>query len=189
MHQDPWAFDPTHSLWLQTNHLPEISGRDTGIWRRIRVVKWERTFTGREEDQTLGETLEAEAPGILRWLVQGCLEWQRHGLQEPEAVKRETLAYRRAEDTFSRFQESVGLVFRPELEIQAQELQDLLVEWANGEGTEPRRSEVGAWLLEQGAEQRRRKWTDPQGKRRQARFWVGVGLDDGNHESEQTHAL
>ena len=189
MREDPWSFDPSHSLWLQTNHLPEISGRDGGIWRRIRVVKWERTFTGRAEDRTLGETLEAEGPGILRWLVDGCRAWQQHGLQEPEAVKRETLAYRQAEDTFSRFQESTGLVFRPELEIQAQDLQDLLIEWASGDGIEPRRGEVGAWLLEHGAEQRRRKWTDPQGKRRQARFWIGVGIEDGNHEAGQTHAL
>src|SRR5439155_11202182 len=71
MREDPWAFDPTHALWLQTNHLPEISGRDDGIWRRVRVVKWEASFK-RTQDPTLDPTLDAEASGILRWLVEGC---------------------------------------------------------------------------------------------------------------------
>ncbi len=57
--------------------------RDTGIWRRIRVVKWENTFVGGDEDQDLKDILAAEASGILRWLVEGCLEWQEHGLAEP----------------------------------------------------------------------------------------------------------
>ena len=57
MRENPWEFDPTHSLWLQTNHLPEISGRDTGIWSRIRVVKWVKTFDGKDQDRDLDETL------------------------------------------------------------------------------------------------------------------------------------
>jgi putative DNA primase/helicase len=189
MREDPWSFDPTHSLWLQTNHLPEISGRDTGIWRRIRVVKWERTFSGEDEDQDLDETLASEAPGILGWLVEGCLAWQREGLQEPEKVVRDTLAYRRAEDTFSRFQDDVDLVFAPGLEMQAQALQDLLSEWASAEGIDPPSSEVGDWLHEHGCRQKRKRFTDENGKRRQRRFWLGVGLEDGKHESEQIHAL
>ncbi len=190
MREDPWSFDPSHSLWLQTNHLPEISGRDTGIWRRIRVVKWVNTFTGKDEDRGLDEALAAEVPGIMAWLVRGCLAWQEYGLAEPEAVIRDTLAYRRAEDTFTRFQEDVGLVFKPDLRIQAGELQELLAEWATGEGIDPPRHDLGEWLRDQGCRQKRKKWTDPASEKlRQARFWLGVGIEDGNHESEQTHAL
>ena len=157
MREDPWEFDPTHSLWLLTNHLPEIGGRDTGIWSRIRVVKWESTFAGKAQDNTLDDKLADEAPGILRWLVEGCLEWQKLGLAEPEAVIRDTLAYRKAEDTFSRFAAETGLVFRRDLEIQASELQRLLTEWAEAEGIDAPRQEIGAWLNESGAHQRRKK--------------------------------
>jgi putative DNA primase/helicase len=31
MHEDFWSFEPTHSLWLQTNYLPEIAGRDEAL--------------------------------------------------------------------------------------------------------------------------------------------------------------
>jgi putative DNA primase/helicase len=190
MREDPWAFDPTHSLWLQTNHLPEISGRDTGIWRRIRVVKWERTFAAGDQDHGLDDTLRGEAPGILRWLVDGCLAWQEEGLHEPEAVIRETLAYRHAEDTFARFAADVGLVFRPGLRIQAQELQELLAEWAEGEGITPPRRDMGEWLRDGGARKKQGGWvTGPGDKRSRPKVWFGVGIDDGDHETEQTHAL
>lgn len=189
MREDPWEFDPTHSLWLQTNYLPEIAGRDRGIWSRIRVVKWEATFEDQDQDQNLDDTLATEAPGILRWLVEGCLEWQEQGLKEPEAVVRETLAYRATEDIFSRFQADVGLVFRPDLEIQSGELQGLLNSWAQEEGVDPPRQEIGAWLKENGAKKTQRRVTEEDGTKKKPRFWEGVGVEDGDHESEQLDAL
>ena len=189
MREDPWSFDPTHSLWLQTNHLPEITGRDAGIWRRIRVVRWDSTFEGESAYKGLDDALRNEASGILRWLVDGCLDWQRQGLDEPEAVIRETLAYRNAEDTFSRFQADTGLVFRDGVEIQAGALQDILTEWSNGEGIDAPSGELGGWLRENGCTQKRKRFKDEAGKQRQRRFWVGAGFEDGHHESEQTNAL
>lgn len=128
MREDPWEFNPTHSLWLQTNHLPEISGRDAGIWRRIRVIPWVRSFGGKIEETDLKERLETEASGILRWLVEGCLEWQREGLHEPEAVLQATLLYREREDVLSRFAKDTGLSFGVGLEMPAKEMQEMFAE-------------------------------------------------------------
>jgi putative DNA primase/helicase len=188
MREDPWSFDPTHSLWLQTNNLPEIGGRDRGVWRRVRVVKWESTFSGAREDRDLDAKLATELPGILNWLIAGCLDWQRHGLAEPEAVIRETLAYRQKEDVLARFAADTGLVFRSGLEIRAGAIQDLLTRWADEEGLGQRPDGLPDWLLENGASQRR-VWVSDTSGRRQVRIWAGVGLDDGNHESAQTDAL
>ncbi|MEX1258409.1 MAG: phage/plasmid primase, P4 family [Gemmatimonadota bacterium] len=188
MREDPWSFDPTHSLWLQTNHLPEIGGRDTGIWRRIRVVEWKNTFTGKAADPNLDDVLASEAPGILRWLVEGCLQWQAEGLSEPEAVIRATLDYRNKEDTFARFASDCGLVFRTGLEIQAQELQGLLGEWTDSEG-KVRPEGLTDWLTENGALKQQRRVTGPDGKTRRPKFWIGVGLEDGSHETAQTDAI
>jgi phage/plasmid-associated DNA primase len=47
--------------------------------------------------------VQTEAPGILRWLVQGCLDWQRHGLGAPAAVEHATAAYRREMDRLADF--------------------------------------------------------------------------------------
>ena len=186
MREDPWSFDPSHSLWLQTNHLPEIAGRDTGIWRRIRVIKWVSTFPPTKED--LDARFRAEGPGILRWLVEGCLDYRRGGLAEPEAVVRETLGYRQAEDTFSRFAAECGLVFRHGLEIQASELHDYLTTWAEEEGIEAPRREIGNWLRDNGARKRQRRVTGPDGKERRPKFWRGVGIETNDDHTGQTDA-
>lgn len=188
MREDPWEFDPTHSIWIQTNHLPEIDGRDRGIWSRIRVVKWEAVFEGEDADPDLDAKLRREAPGILRWLVEGCLDWQAEGLDEPEAVVRETLDYRRSEDTLARFKSDVGLAFSPELEIQAGELQDVLTGWANEEGVSPPRQAVGDWLREHGCEKKQKRVT-VDGRTKRPRFWIGVGIAGAGHETEQTDVL
>jgi putative DNA primase/helicase len=54
-----------------------------------------------ERDATLPERLKAEWPGILAWLVQGCLEWQRNGLQPPLAVQAATAEYIDGEDVLA----------------------------------------------------------------------------------------
>lgn len=188
MREDPWSFDPTHSLWLQTNHLPGIAGRDAGIWRRIRVVNWSSKFEGKEADQNLDDTLATEAAGILRWLVEGCLASQREGLAEPGGVINDTLAYRQKEDVFSRFASDVGLVFRPGMEIQAGQLQALLGDWAEAGGRE-RPEGIADWLAEKGARRKQKRVKDEHGKGKRDWFWVGTGLDDAEHESEQPDGL
>jgi putative DNA primase/helicase len=172
LYENPWEFEPTHSLWLQTNHLPGISGRDHGIWRRIRVVPWTETFqrpTSGTDD--FDAALSAEAPGILRWLVEGCLAWQQDGLAEPEAVVRATLAYRQAEDTFARFAADEHLVFEATRSIAAATLNALLDEWTTSQGLKPSRRDFADWLKENGAAQSRAY--DANGKRYRA--WTGIG--------------
>ena len=52
-------------------------------------------------NKNLFEELKAEAPGVLAWMVQGCLEWQRIGLAPPKAVTEATEEYMEAEDTIA----------------------------------------------------------------------------------------
>ena len=40
-----------------------------------------------ERDPNLRDKLKAEWPGILRWIIEGCLAWQRQGLFAPAAVR------------------------------------------------------------------------------------------------------
>ena len=43
MREDFWEFWPTHTIWLATNHRPEIRGTDRAIWRRIRLIPFTRS--------------------------------------------------------------------------------------------------------------------------------------------------
>lgn len=111
LRQEPVTFKLTHKIILITNHLPKIQdGGDYAIWRRIVCVPFGTTFkenpTQANEkpiDTELSEKLKAEYPGILAWLVRGCLEWQRQGLNPPAIVKAATAEYQSAEDNITEF--------------------------------------------------------------------------------------
>lgn len=172
LYENPWEFTPSHMLWLQTNYLPTIAGRDRGVWSRVKVIPWESNFE-RAADTGLDDKLAGEAAGILAWAVRGCLEWQQRGLDEPEAVIRATLAYREAEDTFRRFATDKGLVFDSALRVDGKALNALLDEWADEEGQQkPDRAEFTSWLEENDAKKTRERL--PDGTR--LRGWKGVGV-------------
>jgi putative DNA primase/helicase len=44
-----------------------------------------------------------EHSGMLNWLLEGCLAWQKEGLIEPESVRRDTMDYRSEEDILQQF--------------------------------------------------------------------------------------
>ena len=50
------------------------------------MIPFTVTIDDARKDPTLPERLKAELPGILRWALEGCVEWQAHGLQEPPEV-------------------------------------------------------------------------------------------------------
>lgn len=97
-----FQFVPQFKIWLGTNHKPEISGTDDGIWRRVCLIPFNVSFADCADAQ-LKEKLKREAPGILAWMVRGLVEWRKHGLMEPEEVKAATAAYRADEDLIVRF--------------------------------------------------------------------------------------
>jgi putative DNA primase/helicase len=105
LRQEFFDFTPSHKLWLFGNHKPLISGTDDGIWRRIRLIKFAKTFTEQERDNELKEKLYKELPGIFNWALEGLQKWKENGnkLVVPEAVKRETLNYRSEMDIISSF--------------------------------------------------------------------------------------
>lgn len=103
MYGNPFEFQPTHKLILSTNHKPKVRGTDNGIWRRVLLVPWNVVIPKDQQDPTLGAKLRAEAPGILRWCVDGCLAWQRDGLAPPAAVQSATDAYRAENNAIERF--------------------------------------------------------------------------------------
>jgi putative DNA primase/helicase len=47
--------------------------------------------------------LKQEWPSILQWMIDGCLAWQRHGMQPPQCVLDATHDYIMTEDTLGRW--------------------------------------------------------------------------------------
>lgn len=101
--KDFFEFEPTHKIFLASNHKPTIRGTDFAAWRRIKLVPFTVTIPEAEKDPHLGDKLKAEYPGILAWMVRGCQEWLRHGMQEPAKVTAATAEYQAEQDTVAGF--------------------------------------------------------------------------------------
>lgn len=98
MRQDHFEFTPCLKLFVAGNHKPGLRSVDEAMRRRLKLVPFMVTIPPKERDPQLGEKLRVEWPGILRWIVEGCLEWQRIGLAPPDAVRDATDAYFDAQD-------------------------------------------------------------------------------------------
>jgi putative DNA primase/helicase len=104
MRQDFYEYAPMYKIFLATNHQPTIKGADIGIWRRIRMIPFNNQISDDERDPYLKEKLRREAPGILAWMVRGCLEWQeRKGLYPPLEILEATEEYRGEQDILGDF--------------------------------------------------------------------------------------
>jgi P4 family phage/plasmid primase-like protien len=110
MRQDFFEFDPTHKLLIVANHKPTIIGTDTGMWRRLKVVPFEVSIPESKQDKQLEQKLRAELPGILRWGIEGCLEWQRDGLPAPPKIKDASEEYRSEQDAVGQFLEECCII-------------------------------------------------------------------------------
>src|SRR5215208_2414346 len=133
MREDFWQFGPTHTVFLATNHRPEVRGTDHAIWRRIKLVPFEVTIPESEQDKRLAEKLRKELPGILAWIVRGCLEYQRNGLGEPEEVKAATEGYRSEMDVLAAFIED-RCVVHPKAHVGATPLYRAYKDWCEDAG-------------------------------------------------------
>jgi len=105
LYQEYFTFKPQFKIVLSTNHKPIIYGTDQAIWDRIRLVPFTVTIPENERKpiHELMGRFQDEAPGILTWMVKGCLQWLQSGLQTPEEVKAATKQYRSDMDILSEF--------------------------------------------------------------------------------------
>jgi putative DNA primase/helicase len=99
MRQDFFDFVPTFKLFITGNHKPRLDSVDESMRRRLLLVPFIVQIPPEERDPELSRKLEAEWPGIVRWCIDGCLEWQRIGLAPPAIVTEATTAYFDDQDT------------------------------------------------------------------------------------------
>jgi putative DNA primase/helicase len=103
MRQDEFTFDPKLKLVIAGNHKPRITNCDDAMRRRLQLIPFSVHFPEGERDLQLPEKLKDEWSGILRWCINGCLEWQRTGLARPQSVKSATAEYFEEEDSVARW--------------------------------------------------------------------------------------
>ena len=166
MRMDFFTFTPAFKLMLIGNHKPVLRNVDEAARRRFRIVPF--LTTPAVPDLQLADRLRAEWPAILRWMIDGCLAWQRHGLGQPDAVKTATDEYFEAQDAFGAWAAD-RCIFDHQLQERPSRLLADFNEWADVNGERPtNRNRLRGWIERQaGLRYKRLKGAD---------YVAGIGL-------------
>jgi putative DNA primase/helicase len=157
-------FVPTFKIFMASNHKPIIKGTDHAIWRRIKLIPFTTTIPDDKQDKYLEQKLLEEKSGILNWLIEGMLRWQKEGLKTPTIVLNATDEYRSEMDAIGNFIRE-RCVQKQGVSIKARELFKVYQDWCE-ENNELAISErmFGMRLKELGVAQKRcsdgRYWQD-----------------------------
>lgn len=190
MRKEFFTFVPQLKLFIGTNHRPAIRGTDHGIWRRVRLVPFQTVIPEDRQDKNLPDKLRAEQAGILRWLVEGCLLWQRDGLGPPLEVQQATAAYRQEEDVVGQFVKE-RCIMDEQASVKKGDLFDEYVAWAktSGESRVLSKRQLGAALRERGIQdgwcERQKGWTGLRVKT----IFEGETSEDAIKEQQATCAV
>jgi putative DNA primase/helicase len=177
MREDPWFFDPSHTLVMFSNHRPRVQGQDEGIWRRLRLVPWTVVIPEHERDRELADKLRGETSGILNWIIAGAVRFLAHGFDPPDTVTAATNRYRQEEDTVGRFITD-SLTLGDDQRCSTADIVEELERWAKDNGVDqPAMNDIATRLHAAGCTNKRQSVAG----RRQTR-WTGVsigGTSDG----------
>jgi putative DNA primase/helicase len=105
----PFNFKPVAKFFLGVNHKPIIRDDTHGMWRRIRLVPFVRTFP---VNPGFAEALIEHRASVLAWAVRGPVRYYREGLQAPESVLAATKLYQRDSNALTPFLEDRCVVGR-----------------------------------------------------------------------------
>lgn len=104
----PFNYRPQFKLLIVGNHAPSLKGKSDAMERRLRVVPFNHKPV--KPDHGLKERLADEYPAILRWMIDGCLMWQKEGLGTADAIKAATKDYFHEQDAFGRWLDECCIV-------------------------------------------------------------------------------
>lgn len=169
----PVQFTPQFKLMMLGNHKPVIRGNDYGIWRRVRLIPFKRTFKPEERDPALLDKLKAEAPHILAWMVEGCMDWQRRGLADvPATIQQATGEYQEEQDLIGRWLAECCKL-SPRDETPSTELYANYKNWCLDNGLRPASNvSLGRRLSERGFNSR---------KSHGRMIWGGLSVNDSTY--------
>jgi putative DNA primase/helicase len=99
MRKDFFEYLPVFKPVISGNHKPRLRSVGVAMRRRLNMILFGVIIPKDERDPHFSAKLRDEWPGILQWMIDGCLDWQeRGGLAPPEAVTAATDGYFAGED-------------------------------------------------------------------------------------------
>lgn len=114
MRRDVVEWTPTHSMFVMTNHIPLVKQNDHGTWRRLALVKFDKTFP---PDDAFRDSINSGAGGlteaVLAWIVEGAMKWYAMDKRIPAfppKVRKDTDEWKNDSDKLSDFVDQFAVV-------------------------------------------------------------------------------
>lgn len=170
LYREAVEIKPLCKIFLGTNALPQINPTEEALWRRLCCIPFFHQVSDDDKNDYLREKILNELPGVLNWALQGCLDWQRVGLQIPESVKKATAQLRDDMNSLRTFLKDRCLIARDK-RVLSRELYDAYCKWCMEEGEEPLKQKtfIHTLKLRIGCESTREPGTG-------RKMLVGIGL-------------
>lgn len=91
MRSDDMQFLKSWTLWFNNNGPMMFSGdMSDGLWQRVPRIDFGQGISEKDRLDDYAIKLQQEAPGVLAWAIQGCLEYLNYGIDIPESVRKAT---------------------------------------------------------------------------------------------------
>ena len=159
---------------LVGNHQPTLRNVDDAARRRFNIVPF--IHKPPTPDRDLEAKLRAEWPGILRWMIDGCLIWQRFGLVRPQVVLDATNEYFTEQDSIRQWIEERCDTGKGTLSDTSTNLFRSWTTWATANGEKPGTTK---WFAQALARQEFKSF-----RKNKARGFIGI---EAKPEPVRTH--
>jgi putative DNA primase/helicase len=181
MRQDFFEYMPQFKLVIAGNNKPGLRSVNEAIRRRFNLLPFTVVIPEAERDEKLPEKLKKEWPGILAWMIAGCLDWQKQGLAPPKIVTDATDQYLQGEDVINAWLEERCVKGKKGWTSSA-DLFDSWKDWAEASGEYViSKKRLGQQLEDRGFALMRRNYKDG------GRGYTGLSLrsasDDGKDKN------
>jgi len=132
--KDPFDMQPYCTIWLATNHMPHTRDFSPALFRRARIITFNRTFDDWEQDKNLKSKLQSELSGVLNLALAGIAGVFKRGyFTEPGSCAEAKREWRLHADQSAEFVQD-KCIMRSGLEIESGTLYDTYLDWTDSAG-------------------------------------------------------
>lgn len=132
----PVEMVPKFTLWVDTNHRPEVPDSDNAIWNRLKPIFFKNSVRIEKGEpgyiEHFEEVVESELPGVLAWIVQGAVKalanWNGGQLPAPADVSESRDDWRDNSDMLSLFIEEC-IERKEDVRLPLKEAYEAYVAW------------------------------------------------------------
>jgi putative DNA primase/helicase len=128
------TYKPRFKVILSGNNEPIIKDTSNGAWRRLKKLPFNVTIPNPIDG--FEDTFRDELPGILNWLIRGCLLWQSEGLKDPEEVVNATAEYRKNQDIIAQVLDDC-FVLEPGVILAKKDFKTVYLNWCTENSVKP----------------------------------------------------